>query len=318
MQSSYSPLVLLSFSTLFCLTCAACTDDDNNETSDVDMASVGSDMASDDMQPVLDMGDVEGEDMTPAQDMAPEQDTAPDADAGNPDEDMGAAEPLELLGQWASVFGTEEITEEMWGFYTLVDHDNEQNVAITRNTDDGTDFALKYNRIVWTEPATDGSFYYCTTDFGKETLEDAKTDPTEVDDSMPDVMGCGGFPWTRLVPNEVIEITGSYVSNFGGMETITSESWDFGYLLAAMIMFNNASNVAITQNPDGEPDTFPNTFSRVVWTEPGADGSFYYCTTDFNKMTAEEAMMMPTMADDTDPENSGCGGFPWTKLDVMP
>lgn len=317
MNASGKFLELLILSSLCALTLAACSGGDGDEDDDVDMSVSMQDMPSDMMTESQDMpgdtggqvdADMGGEDATPDVDM-------PVVDMT--DVDMGPAQDLEVLGQWANLYGTETITPEEWGFYTLVEYDNDNNVAITRNVDDGTDFALKYNRFVWTDVAADGSFYYCTSDFGKDTLEDAKTDPTEVDASTPDVSGCGGFSWTRLVPNANIEVEGTYISSFGGMESVANDAWDFGYLVAAVISFNNATRVAITQNPDGEPDTFPNTFSRVVWTAPDADGAFYYCTSDFGKATAEDAAMMPTMVDDTDPGVSGCGGFPWTKLSVM-
>ena len=56
----------------------------------------------------------------------------------------------------------------------------------------------KYSRYVWTEP-TNESFYYCTVDFGLETLDEALMSTTQADPSDPETGGCGGFAWTKLV-----------------------------------------------------------------------------------------------------------------------
>ena len=51
----------------------------------------------------------------------------------------------------------------------------------------------------------------------------------------------------------------------------------------------------------------------IVWTEIDGD-SFFYCTVDFGLDSAEDAENTAMSADDTDPENDGCGGFSWTVL----
>jgi hypothetical protein len=109
---------------------------------------------------------------------------------------------IEIEGTWGSSFGgTETISDDAWAsgdFVTIIaDYSNSENVAVTLNSDDAEFNPGKYNRIVWTEIA-DGSFHYCTTDFGLETLEDAQAASTVPDASDPDNSGCGGFSWTKL------------------------------------------------------------------------------------------------------------------------
>ncbi len=112
-----------------------------------------------------------------------------------------AVAPLEVIGEWQSMFGDmtfdETITADTWGFASIIEYDNDKNVVITQNPDGTDDFANTYSRIVYLEPEAD-SFYYCTTDFGKKTLKEAQDASTEADSSDPDNSGCGTFPWTKL------------------------------------------------------------------------------------------------------------------------
>jgi hypothetical protein len=113
-----------------------------------------------------------------------------------------------------------------------------------------------------------------------------------------------------------IEIAGIWDGNFGSSEIIDDESWsvDFGSDPSVSLVerYSNQENVAITENPD-DADFDPSKFNRIVWTEIDG-GSFYYCTTDFGLDSADAAAELDTEADASDPDNSGCGGFSWTKL----
>jgi hypothetical protein len=108
-----------------------------------------------------------------------------------------------VIGEYETSFGDEvfdeSITADAWSFQAIVEYDNDTNVVITRNPD-GDDPELlpnTYSRIVYLEPEDDG-FYYCTTDYGLETLKEAREADTAVDDSEPDAGGCGDFAWTKL------------------------------------------------------------------------------------------------------------------------
>ncbi len=316
LSQSHKTFCVLALSML--VACSGTDDDTDVEdmsSMTVDMDSTqGGDMVVADMTVDEDLSVVDmGSDMVTDEDLGTLTDMGEDVDQS---EDMGGEqEVIELEGSWASVYGLELIAGDVWGDVSIVVVDNAANVAVTQNADDAEYFPGLYNRVEWTELADDGSFYYCITDFGKDSVEDAQMEPTVADASMPDVGGCGGFPWTQLVPNEEIEIAGMYTSSFDAMESVSSESWDYGYAVASVSLFNNAANVAVTQNAD-DAEYYPGKFSRVEWTEPTEDGSFYYCITDFGKDSVEDAQMEPTVADASMPDVSGCGGFPWTRLMV--
>jgi len=107
-----------------------------------------------------------------------------------------------------------------------------------------------------------------------------------------------------------IEVVGSWAGEFAD-EDITRTQWG----ASELIEFDNDENVAITQYPDDDMYN-PNKFARYVWTEPTDDG-FFYCMVEFDAPTLKAAQESDETADDSDPENEGCGAmnFPWTKLE---
>ena len=240
-------------------------------------------------------------------------DSSPPADASGEATGDGAvadAVPgdLIILGTWASDFGGyEELTSTAWDDATILEYDNAARVAYTQNPANDAYDPSKFNKIVWTSPSA-GSFYYCWVDYGLDDLASAKASTKVADASSPDTSGCGGFAWTKLTRVDPIEIRGTWNSNFGGTETISSRKWND----ATVQMFDNAANVAFTQNPvDAQYD--PSKFSKLVWTEPTA-GSFYYCTVDFGLDSLAAAQASTKTADSSQPDTGGCGGFSWTKL----
>jgi len=135
-----------------------------------------------------------------------------------------------------------------------------------------------------------------------------------------------------------LEIKGIWASNFGTIETIDDDNWTivskptedggggaggadgaggesaaaFPPTISRIEDFSNQSNEMVTQNAE-DAEYSPGLYNRIVWTE--LEGrSFYYCTTDFGVPTAAAAEALNTAADTSDPENSGCGDFSWTKL----
>ncbi len=213
---------------------------------------------------------------------------------------------IEVLGTWDTNFGfTEVITKTEWSGADIRAHVNAENYAIVQNRADAAFDPSKFSKYVWTQPAN-GTFYYCVVDYGLDTLEAAKATTKVADASNPEASGCGPFAWTRMFPP--LEIKGTYTSSFGGMETITSTTWN-GTPIAR---FSNAMNYAVTQNPSDSPFG-ANLFNKIVWTEPAA-GAFYYCFVDFGRETLVQAETSTQTADATDPETSGCGMFSWTKL----
>ncbi len=107
--------------------------------------------------------------------------------------------PIELVGSYTTSFGTpEEITESTWGAPTIEDYDNDARWAVLKNGADAMFGPNTYAKYVWTEVQGDGSFYYCTVDYGKETLEGARTSTQTANASDPEKKGCGGFGWTGM------------------------------------------------------------------------------------------------------------------------
>ncbi len=103
---------------------------------------------------------------------------------------------LEVEGSWTGDFGDETISAEAWNGTAIIEFDNDENRAITQNADDAEYGPSQFNVIVWTEPA-DGSFAYCTVDYGLETL-DAAHASTKTADANDLEAGCDGFPWSTL------------------------------------------------------------------------------------------------------------------------
>lgn len=109
-------------------------------------------------------------------------------------------------------------------------------------------------------------------------------------------------------PAAAIELLGTWTTNFGSDETITADKWGPQKIAA----FDNATNVAYTQNPPDDKYG-PNKFSKQVWTEPKGN-VFYYCTVDYGKDSMDLAKASTLTADDKDLAKAGCGGFGWTKM----
>ena len=214
---------------------------------------------------------------------------------------------IEITGSWMDNFGGfTEITASAWGDQAIISHDNEANWAITQNAPDAMFNPSQFNRVVWTEPV-DGLFWVCTVDFGLATAEAAMNTTKTADASAPATMGCGAFSWSRF--SEPLNITGTWDDNFGGTTSITNAVWGE----QAVIAFDASARWAVTQNP-ADAQWMPNTFNRVVWTDV-ADNVFHVCTVDFALATVEAARTSTQTADATDPDNSGCGMFTWTRLE---
>lgn len=113
--------------------------------------------------------------------------------------DGGAA--IEVQGRYMSNFGELEVIDAtQWGFTKLIEFDNATRVAVTQNPATDMFNPSKFNRYVWTPKSQDGSFYYCTVDYGLQTVELARSSTKVADATSPMTAGCGGFAWTKLTP----------------------------------------------------------------------------------------------------------------------
>ena len=126
-------------------------------------------------------------------------------------------------------------------------------------------------------------------------------DVMSVDVTETDAMG-------DATPEALIEIAGSWETDYGELFDINDESWG----PSSMHAFDNDENWAITQYPEDDPWS-PNLFAKSVWTEVGVGGYFWQCTLVYDAQTFEEAAASEASADDADPANMGCTGFPWTQ-----
>ncbi|MBA2663256.1 MAG: hypothetical protein H0U74_13265 [Bradymonadaceae bacterium] len=117
-----------------------------------------------------------------------------------------------------------------------------------------------------------------------------------------------GEDGTHDIAKEMIEVSGTWTTSFGGTEIITAERWD----LTDIVTFDNTARWAVTQN-DADAEFSPGKFNRFVWT-PLVNDSFYYCWADFALDSAELAESSDAEVDATNPDEDGCGGFSWTKM----
>jgi len=70
----------------------------------------------------------------------------------------------------------------------------------------------------------------------------------------------------------------------------------------------------ITQNA-ADAEFGPSTFNSVFWAD-GANGVIFHCTGSFGHETfAAARAAIGTRPDASQPEESGCGDFAWTKLE---
>lgn len=105
---------------------------------------------------------------------------------------------FELIGEWTGQFGDETITETDFNGSAIAVYDNALNFVVTQTPEDAMFNPGLYNRIVYTEPAND-AFFYCTVDFGLDSVDAALTSTQTADASSPATGGCGMFSWTGLM-----------------------------------------------------------------------------------------------------------------------
>lgn len=202
------------------LICAsACTDDEEQESAgdaaadaagaDASSADAGArdggflgmDAARADATVLLDAtADAQGADAASAADA--QRAPAPSADASVASgSGLDGGTSIAVRGRYTSNFGELEVIDgTQWGFTQLIEFDNATRVAITQNPATDMYNPSKYNRYVWTPKSQDGSFYYCTVDYGLQTVELARSSTKVADATAPMTAGCGGFAWTKLTP----------------------------------------------------------------------------------------------------------------------
>ncbi len=108
-----------------------------------------------------------------------------------------------------------------------------------------------------------------------------------------------------------LEIAGSYQDPYGGTHIISDDLWDQGAMGKYHIaLYDNEKDYLVAQN-DEQNAYNPGKWSRFDWV--WYNGALYYCQTAYDKSSQKEAEEVEA-ADPSNPEEGGCGGFPWTKL----
>ena len=113
---------------------------------------------------------------------------------------------------------------------------------------------------------------------------------------------------------ESVAIAGDWMDDSGTAHVIDNESWvqtaSWGTNVFHITQVNNAQEFLIAQN-DADNGFNPDLWSRFDWTT--WNGSVWYCQTTYDAASEQDAFSAPR-ADDSDPENGGCGSFAWSQL----
>jgi hypothetical protein len=96
-------------------------------------------------------------------------------------------------------------------------------------------------------------------------------------------------------------------------ETRWDQLADFGDALFHVGSFDNAARFVVAQ-ADAANEFSPGLWSRFDWTWDA--GELYYCTAAFDAASADDALAAP--ASDPGDLAVGCGGFPWSRLMLVP
>lgn len=249
-------------------------------------------------------------DSVAASDLSAGSDTVTGSDTGP---DVPSPGQLAVVGAWDDQFnGSTEITATHWGTYSLELVDAAARWAVGKLPADDEWNPNTFAKITWTEPEADGRFWTCTVAYGSATLEAARDTTAKANASDPANGGCGDFSWTRMVPQ--LEVTGSWDDAFGSPTVaVTSLMWG-----SDEVAYTDGAARFLVLHVAADAEWNPGTFSRMFWTEPAIDASFYVCIAEFALGTLDAALSSTVTADASDPAAGGCGEFGWTKLTAAP
>lgn len=165
-----------------------------------------------------------------------------------------------------------------------------------------------------------------TTAMGSTTAVDTGTDSTVTgpdpdtgsDTGATSTSGTDGGTTSDTTTGAAgLEIAGAWLEEFspgmGITHAIAETQWEqlaeFGDALFHVSEYDNAAGIVVAQG-DAANEFFPGLYSRFDWTWDGAD--LHYCTAVYDAATAAAALAAP--ASDPDDLETGCGGFPWSRL----
>ncbi len=139
----------------------------------------------------------------------PGDDTTTDGDSSGSEGSSGSEDGLEIIGEWREEFAPgmgidHVILEDRWdqladfgdAIFHIEGYDNDARWVIAVG-DPANEFGADlYSKFNWSWDGTD--LYYCTAAFDAATFEDAMATPNADDGDL--ASGCGGFPWSLLMP----------------------------------------------------------------------------------------------------------------------
>jgi len=221
---------------------------------------------------------------------------------------------FELIGVYENNYGGFEILgHSLWKNSSIVYFNNDNNIVILRTAPKNDNSALTFSKIVYTEKSNN-TLYYCTVDYGKSTLEEARNTSKIANSSSPETSGCdsvNNFAWTKLTQvANTFELEDTYESNYGGYEIINTSTWNG----VDIYKYDNQNNYVITKNAWNATSN-PSKYNKIVYTT--YNSSLYYCIVDFGKDTLLDAENTSKTADSSTPNLNGCdtvNNFAWTKL----
>ncbi|MBL9099998.1 MAG: hypothetical protein JNL82_03515 [Myxococcales bacterium] len=104
-------------------------------------------------------------------------------------------------------------------------------------------------------------------------------------------------------------IAGSYTDEYGSMHTIDAAAWTIDAAIFHLVAVDNEAVHLVARN-DAANMYNPDLYSRFDWHVDG--DAIFYCQSAFDAADADAAEATPA-ADGADMA-TGCGGFPWTRL----
>jgi hypothetical protein len=235
-------------------------------------------------------------------------------------------ERIGFTGRYGDETGSHVITETAWeqGFtgssapalYVFFRVGNNDMYAIAKNGADNEYNPNLFSRFDWIW--TEAGLYYCQSAYDSADADVANA-VERPDDSNPGQWGCGGaFAWTLLTPAIQVGVVGEYTGSGMGQHKITAHTWvqTYGestshFTFTHVEHLTEGAGLAIARNSQSN-EFAAGQWSRFEWRI--RNGAHWYCQSVYDAATSSAAIDSPP-ADDSDVENSGCGGaFPWSLL----
>ncbi len=188
---------------------SGCADDDSSATTDG--SSTGTvDPTTSAPTTVADTTAADtGTTTTAASETSSSAETSSSSAADSSESGSSGAAGLEIAGTWFEEFApgegiTHNIDETQWeqlasfgnATFHVDGYDNAERWLVAQGDASNEFYPELYSRFDWT---WDGdALFYCTAVFDAATGEDAQSAPASDPDDLD--MGCGGFPWSALLP----------------------------------------------------------------------------------------------------------------------